>query len=412
MRSTDVCNFGIGITGPTKKLHVLGPAIISAGSTPANNATLLVQDDGVANTVTSGATFRVANDGSGATFAVFEASSGVSNTVITNAGNMGIGTTAPLGRLHVSGGDTILDNNRGLKWRDTSGNANNIFVLLSDNNFVYYTGNNRPIWSATEASSPQAVFGAGTGIRTTWDASSNTIVFATSASERMRITSAGNVAIGTSTPSYLLSVYGNANNGSTVVQQINNANTESGALAVLQLNSGAGTRYVNLQVNGFRQYYQESQSNITTKYSDFNVQIFRNGSGTERMRLDANGNVSIGTTSTTYKLEVNGSFAATTKSFVINHPIKPGKKLRYGSLEGPENGVYVRGKVTGNVIDLPDYWVGLVDEESITVNLTPIGKHQKLYVECVEGNKVYISNDSMFSSDINCYYTVFDLLLE
>jgi hypothetical protein len=125
------------------------------------------------------------------------------------------------------------------------------------------------------------------------------------------------------------------------------------------------------------------------------------------MRIDANGNVSIGTTSTTYKLEVNGSFAATTKSFVINHPTKPGKKLRYGSLEGPENGVYVRGKVNGNVIELPDYWVGLVDEESITVNLTPIGKHQKLFVEYIEGNKVYISNDSVFSSDINCYYTVF-----
>jgi hypothetical protein len=44
------------------------------------------------------------------------------------------------------------------------------------------------------------------------------------------------------------------------------------------------------------------------------------------------------TTAPSYKLQVNGSFAATTKSFVIDHPTKPNKKLRYASLEGPENG--------------------------------------------------------------------------
>jgi hypothetical protein len=102
-------NIGIGISSPTKRLHISGSAIISDGATPANNATLLVQDDGVANTVTSGATFRVANDGSSGSFAVFEASSGVSNTVITNAGNMGIGTTSPATTLHVdaSGGGIV-----------------------------------------------------------------------------------------------------------------------------------------------------------------------------------------------------------------------------------------------------------------------------------------------------------------
>ena len=60
----------------------------------------------------------------------------------------------------------------------------------------------------------------------------------------------------------------------------------------------------------------------------------------------ANGNVGIATTTpdTNYKLDVNGALAATSKSFVIDHPTKEGYKLRYGSLEGPEHGVYVRGK--------------------------------------------------------------------
>ena len=113
------------------------------------------------------------------------------------------------------------------------------------------------------------------------------------------------------------------------------------------------------------------------------------------------------TTNAVYFNPATGTLYAVAKSFRIKHPTKEGKLLRYGSLEGPENGVYVRGKLKGtNVIELPDYWLQLVDESSITVNLTPIGKHQKLYVESTENNKVIIGNDNLFGS-IDCYYTVF-----
>ena len=82
----------------------------------------------------------------------------------------------------------------------------------------------------------------------------------------------------------------------------------------------------------------------------------------------------------TATLNVSGSFTATTKSFLIDHPVKEGMKLQYASLEGPENGVYVRGTTDQSIIQLPDYWVALVDENSITVNLTPVGKFQSLYI--------------------------------
>jgi len=83
---------------------------------------------------------------------------------------------------------------------------------------------------------------------------------------------------------------------------------------------------------------------------------------------------------------------ATIKNFVIDHPTpeKEGYKLRHSSLEGPEAGVYFRGKSTSNIIDLPDYWVDLVEEESITVSLTPFSSPCQHYIEDIRDNQVII----------------------
>lgn len=89
-------------------------------------------------------------------------------------------------------------------------------------------------------------------------------------------------------------------------------------------------------------------------------------------------------------LSLTGSLIAASKSFDISHPTKENMRLRYGSLEGPEAGVYVRGKSNSLTIPLPDYWTGLVDEDSITVQLTPIGKHKNLYVKDISNNTVTI----------------------
>jgi hypothetical protein len=108
------------------------------------------------------------------------------------------------------------------------------------------------------------------------------------------------------------------------------------------------------------------------------------------LSLHNSGRVTVNTQTenTSYDLYVNGSFGAISKSFVIPHPAKENYELRYGSLEGPEHGVYVRGKAS-EVIELPDYWTALVDENTITVQLTPIGNHTS-WVEKIEDNKVFI----------------------
>lgn len=93
------------------------------------------------------------------------------------------------------------------------------------------------------------------------------------------------------------------------------------------------------------------------------------------------------------KIDANGNFSAITKSFDIPHPTKENMRLRYASLEGPENGVYIRGTTKSNIIELPDYWTGLVHEDSITVSLTAVGSAQNIYVEKIENNKIYIGGE-------------------
>jgi len=101
-------------------------------------------------------------------------------------------------------------------------------------------------------------------------------------------------------------------------------------------------------------------------------------------------------------LSVSGSIFATDKSFEIPHPTQPGKKLVYGVLEGPEHAVYCRGKVDDEIIELPEEWVGLVDESSITVQLTPIGKYHVVWVDEISNNKIKLASEDL----INCYYFV------
>jgi len=93
--------------------------------------------------------------------------------------------------------------------------------------------------------------------------------------------------------------------------------------------------------------------------------------------------------------------------FDMPHPTKEGWRLRHVCLEGPEIGVYLHGKGKGKIIELPDYWRGLVKQETISVNLTPIGNPYVIYVEKIEDNKVYIESNWQTSGvDIEYYYII------
>lgn len=103
-------------------------------------------------------------------------------------------------------------------------------------------------------------------------------------------------------------------------------------------------------------------------------------------------------------LTVTGDVVATTKSFDIIHPTKEGFRLRYGVLEGPEHGVYLRGYTKDDTIILPDYWINLVYQDSITVQLTPKNTPIIHYVKDVVDNKVHIGSTN---GTIDTYFIVF-----
>ena len=98
---------------------------------------------------------------------------------------------------------------------------------------------------------------------------------------------------------------------------------------------------------------------------------------------------------------------ASPKPFDMQHPTKgEGNRLRYACIEGPEVGVYFRGRLRrGKEIFLPNYWKGLVHIQSITVQLQPIGAHQDIIIKRWDDEKIYLqSNGGM---PIDCFYHVY-----
>lgn len=229
------------------------------------------------------------------------------------------------------------------------------------------------------------------GITRFWNNTGTTAGVTFNQSESMRIDSSGNVGIGTTTTStYRL-----------------NVSAPTAGISVTTTSSTSGLPGLALFEGTMSAIFTTSTSANTVYIGSFssNTVSFIAGNST-KMTLTPAGDFGIGTATPAYKLQVVGSFAATTKSFVIDHPTKPGMKLRHGSLEGPENGVYVRGKLDGTrVIELPDYWEGLVDLDTITVQLTAIGRSQNLYVTDIDGLKIHIDTEN--HTQPHCYYHVY-----
>ncbi|MFA6158950.1 MAG: hypothetical protein WC763_05020, partial [Candidatus Paceibacterota bacterium] len=269
---------------------------------------------------TSNAALRILNyNGSNGTFRL-QGSSNVSGGIwnealsIGVAGNIGIGTASPTGKLTISGssGANNLDFLNG-------SDVHPLLQLLPyghDNVNInldsYFTSGWKGSTAGTEyqinKSSNKLNFNYGTS------ASAGGSINGTGAWSTAMTISAGNVGIGTSTPAAKLDVYGTSriSNTATVYTDITgtgiNAVNPSGQAFYITTGNlvsgfvnnafGAGT-YATLSLSG--------TSRIPGIQSNSSLHFFTNNTNTPRISIDTAGNVGIGTASPVAKLEVAGN---------------------------------------------------------------------------------------------------------
>ena len=157
--------------------------------------------------------------------------------------------------------------------------------------------------------------------------------------------------------------------------------------------------------------------------ADGNVKIDGDGKTADALVVTGDQTINSGNLHTSNLLACSGQACAWSgssinvqgwKGFDIKHPTKEGHRLRYICLEGPEGGVYHRGRITGtNIINLPDYWKDLVDIDSISVQLQPIGRQQNLVIQEIDEDFIVIVEDSTNTdlitdlSTIDCFYHIY-----
>jgi hypothetical protein len=93
--------------------------------------------------------------------------------------------------------------------------------------------------------------------------------------------------------------------------------------------------------------------------------------------------------------------------FDMPHPNKKGWRLRHVCIEGPEIAVYCRGQIgEDGIINLPSFWEGLVNFDDISINITPIGHWQELFIDRIDKitKQVIIRNNN--NTKINANYHI------
>ena len=282
-------NVGIGTTTPGAKFQVVGGSAIIGDD---NFNAVKISANG------STTTYNAIGNGFIAPNVNFNINNQTKLTINGNSGNVGIGTTSPSTNLEVvtsSPANGIKGyTNTGVLWGS----------LLNTNSNTFPVGTLGLRYGPNETARIQALsqemrLGYAQALMT----------FYTSLGEKMRIHSNGNVGIGTTSPGYKLDVSGSINSafGSTGGYRVNTNR-------VLSQISGA----VELGVLDYKTTYPNISFN-----NDNTFRVLQNGS--TKLILNSAGNVGIGTTNPTGKLEVDSG------DFIINadHLIKSKNAFNY-----------------------------------------------------------------------------------
>ena len=294
-------NVGIGTSSPTEKLHIAfadTDTAYSGGNSGAWGSAGLKLENSTASANTRAhihfrnndadihiAGIRQATNDSDLGF-FFEGSEKVR---FTNGGNVGIGTTSPQGKLDVDGDLRITRN-------IVSNTVYEMLSLGSDRTTDDYGGLNKDYWrlnlvtpgSSTDGGSSAhaygtLVFSGVTGTNTTY-------------SDRMAITAGGNVGIGTNTPLHKLAIGGNS------------TATLKSTVAITDMTNGAS---LALRGQAPTIFFDSTSAGIPTILMDGRGIEFKDGTldsqGNVDVKIDAAGNVGIGTTTPDTKLDITTS---------------------------------------------------------------------------------------------------------
>lgn len=247
-------NVGIGTSSPQVPLDVNGDAYIRGTLSPDNIASysgdLPINIAGNSFIVNAGATERMRVDASG---------------------NLAIGTTSPQNRMTVSGSTSYISVVNTVAGSNASPSFSGI-------RFYGFAETGDGLVASVEAGNSQTENFAGILRFSTQPISGGGTL------ERMRIDSSGNVGIGTSSPATDAALHVYRSGASSSAIKISNGATGAGNSDGFDLIAGSvGEAYV---------YNRENQP------------LIFGTNNTERLRIDASGNVGIGTLSPTQRLDV------------------------------------------------------------------------------------------------------------
>ena len=260
---------GIGTASPGYKLTLTSSP--SAG-TPQGVGT----DGNVIQTFSYQTTGNIAYSGTLSDHPYGLITNNLGRLFITNAGNVGIGTVNPSSRLHVHE------------------NASSLGVIQLTTTDTGTTSTNG------------LALGVSSTATSLWNYENLPLVLGTNATERLRITNEGNVGIGTSSPTGKLHVVGNTKVTSGTAGGIQSDITNMSGIHLdggISASSTSSILYSSGGGGGAAMSFLRNDAYLTGIALSTNNASSANTT-TERMRIDWNGNVGIGTTAPVAKLQV------------------------------------------------------------------------------------------------------------